>query len=605
MTDLLSSSEKLNLLREQMEALGLDGFLIPLADENQGEYVPAYAQRLAWLTRFTGSAGLAIVTKQKAAIFVDGRYTLQVANEADPTCYEFDSFVVNGTGEWPPAVWLETHLGGSGKLGYDPWLHTENEVERFSKACRKLKGELVSCAKNPIDTIWINQPTRPRAPLAIHPEKYAGKSSQEKRNEIALGLEAENLDAVVLAAPDSIAWLLNIRGGDVEYSPLPLGFAIFHKSGKVDLFMEGQQVGADVISHLGADVSLWQPEKLGDVIDKVSQNKKRIALSKAATPSWIGERIKSAGGRISYSEDPCVRPKACKNEIELSGMRSAHERDGAAMVCFLAWLEKASPEGTLSEIQAADKLEECRSKNDLFQGLSFPTISGAGPNGAIVHYRVDEKSNSLLLSGNLYLVDSGGQYFDGTTDITRTIAIGTPSAEMKDRFTRVLKGHIALSSAVFPANTSGSQLDGLARGALWAAGLDYDHGTGHGVGSYLSVHEGPQRISKLPSKVALEPGMVLSNEPGYYKVGAYGIRIENLLAVVSAGEITGGEREMFKFEPLTLAPIDKNLIDKTLLSDTEISWLNDYHAEVYRRLSPLVSEENRAWLDKVTEPLAL
>ncbi len=605
MTDLTSHTDKLLALRNKLEVEGLDGFLVPLTDEYQGEYVPEYAQRLAWITGFTGSAGLAIILKDKAVVFVDGRYTLQVANEVDAALFEFNSLVLDEEGRWPPAVWLEENLKLSGRLGFDPWLHTEDEVQRFERVCKGLEGAFVSVQKNLIDEVWLDQPDRPLSPVAVYPEKFAGLSSAQKRAEVATELVEKNIDAAVLTGPDSLAWLLNIRGGDVPFTPLPLGFAIVHKTGKVDLFMEGRKIGEDVIAHLGADIALWQPEKLGEVIDKLCEGPSKISISKTTTPYWVGARIKSNGGGIVYGDDPCTRPKACKNETEISGIKAAHVRDGVAMVRFLSWLEEATKTKEIDEIAAADKLEEFRCQNDHFQGLSFPTISGAGANGAIVHYRVDARSNSPLKKGSLYLVDSGGQYLDGTTDITRTIAIGTPTSEMKDRFTRVLKGHIALSSAVFPAGTCGSQLDGLARGALWAAGLDYDHGTGHGVGCYLGVHEGPHRISKLPNKVALEAGMVLSNEPGYYKTGEYGIRIENLVVVAPAEEIKGSEKQMFIFEPLTLAPLDTNLIDLSLLTSEEIKWFDSYHAEVWRRLAPLVLGQDKAWLKKATEPLGI
>jgi len=596
-------AERLTALRKEMTKRDLDGFLVPLADEHQGEYVPARARRLAWLTGFTGSAGLAIVTADSAAIFVDGRYTLQVTNESDGELYRFLSSATDPEGNWPPAGWIESNLPKNGKLGFDPWLHTDSEIERLKKICGKGSGALLPCDTNPIDAIWPDQPAPPLAPISPHAENFAGIASATKRAEMGEKLKEMSVDAVVLSAPDSIAWLLNIRGNDVPYSPLPLAFAIADRSGGVDLFVDSRKVTPELSDHLGDSVKLRAPNELGLALDQLASENKRTLISKGSTPHWISARLRMGGGVVRYGEDPCALPKARKNETELAGAKAAHLRDGVALVHFFHWLDEATKAGSIDEMGAAAKLETFRSKNDLFQGLSFPTISGAGPNGAIVHYSVDEASNRPLEMGSLYLVDSGGQYLDGTTDVTRTVAIGKPTLEMRERFTLVLKGHIGVASAVFPPGTTGAQLDILARQALWKVGLDYEHGTGHGVGSYLSVHEGPHRISKAPSNVALESGMIVSNEPGYYKAGEYGIRIENLITVEAIQAQAGSERNMLRFSTLTLAPIDLALIDRALLNPDEIDWLNRYHAEVRTALSSHLSADARHWLELATKAM--
>jgi Xaa-Pro aminopeptidase len=593
-----SAAEKLAALRAELARRGVQGFLVPRADEHQGEYVPSRAQRLAWLTGFTGSAGLAVVLREAAAVFVDGRYTLQVASEVDPSLYEHRHVT-----EQPATDWIAGHLKAGEALGYDPWLHTAGEIERLAAVVAKAGGRLAPLPENPLDAVWRDQPPPPLAPVVPHEARFAGIDSGEKRRRVGEALARVGVDAAVLTSPDSIAWLLNVRGGDVPRTPLPLGFALLQRDGAVDLFIDRRKLVPGLEQHLGNGVAVAEPSAFGPALDQLGRAKQRVLLDPSSAASWVFDRLTQAGAAVHRGADPCALPKACKNDVELAGTRAAHRRDGAALVRFLAWLQKRAAEGALSEIEASDKLEEIRQAGEHFRDLSFDTISGAGSNGAIVHYRATPESEKRLEPGTLYLLDSGAQYLDGTTDVTRTVAIGTPTAEMKDRFTRVLKGHIGLALCRFPAGTTGSQLDALARHALWQAGLDYDHGTGHGVGSYLSVHEGPQRISKLPNAQKLLPGMIVSNEPGYYKTGAYGIRIENLVAVKRADEIPEAEREMLDFETLTLAPIDRRCVEPALLTPQETAWLDAYHARVRETLSPLVDADTAAWLAEATEPL--
>ena len=454
---------------------------------------------------------------------------------------------------------------------------------------------------NPVDRVWSGRPAAPIAPVMPHPERFAGESAQSKRARIGRGLAEEGATAAVLTMPESIAWLLNIRGGDVPHTPLPLSFAILRQDGSVTLFIDRRKLVAGIERHLGNGVTVMPPDELGPALEALAAEGSRVQVDPATAACWIFDRLEKAGAKILRAADPCLLPKACKNPVEIGGTRAAHKRDGAALTRFLAWLAREAPKGALSEITASDRLETIRREGEHFRDLSFPTISGAGSNGAIVHYRAAPETEKRLEPGTLYLLDSGAQYLDGTTDVTRTLAIGAPTQEMRDRFTRVLKGHIALALARFPKGTTGTQLDAFARRALWQKGLDYDHGTGHGVGSYLGVHEGPQRISKAPNGQALLPGMIVSNEPGYYKTGAYGIRIENLVLVQPvAGE---GEREMLGFETLTLAPIDRNLIETSLLDDEEIAWLDAYHKRVRDTLTPLVDAATEHWLAQATQPL--
>ena len=594
--DRLQRPERLGQLRKELAGRGLDGFIVPRADEHQGEYVPPRGQRLAWLTGFTGSAGLAIVLRDRAALFVDGRYTLQAGAQVDTGLFEIHHLI-----EEPPAEWAATALQPGAVLAYDPWLHTPHDMERFRGGAETAGAVLCAVPENPLDRVWSEQPASPIAPVMPHPERFAGESAQSKRARLGCALQEEGVAAVVLTMPESIAWLLNLRGGDVPHTPLPLSFAILRQDGTVALFIDRRKLVFGIERHLGNEVTIEPPERLGPAIDALAAEGGRVQVDPATTASWIFDRLQAAGGKIYRAADPCLLPKACKNATEIDGTRAAHRRDGAALTRFLAWLMREAPKGALSEIAASDKLEDFRREGEHFRDLSFPTISGAGSNGAIVHYRATPETEKRLEPGSLYLLDSGAQYLDGTTDVTRTIAIGEPSAEMRDRFTRVLKGHIALALAHFPKGTTGTQLDAFARRALWQKGLDYDHGTGHGVGSYLGVHEGPQRISKAPNAQPLLPGMIVSNEPGYYKTGAYGIRIENLVLVQPAEG--PGDREMLGFETLTLAPIDRNLIDPSLLDEDEIAWLDAYHARVRETLTPLVDPETARWLAAVTEPI--
>jgi Xaa-Pro aminopeptidase len=586
---------RLGALRAELAKRGLAGFVVPRADEYQGEYVPQRGQRLAWLTGFTGSAGAAVVLTKQAAIFVDGRYTLQAAAQVDTGLFEQHHLLED------PAKWLGGAVAKGDVIGYDPWLHTPNEVERLRANVERGGASLRAVDDNPLDRVWPNQPPPPLAPVRPQPDDFAGETAAAKRARLAKALADEGVAASVLTMPESIAWLLNIRGGDVPHTPLPLSFAILRADAGVTLFIDRRKLAPGIERHLGNGVSIEAPERLGPVLDALGKEG-RVQADPATAASWVFDRLVAAGATIYRAADPCLLPKSRKNPVELDGTRAAHRRDGAAVTRFLAWLAREAPRGELFEIAASDRLEALRRAGKHFRDLSFPTISGAGSNGAIVHYRASPETEKRLEAGTLYLLDSGAQYLDGTTDITRTIAIGEPSAEMRDRFTRVLKGHIALATARFPSGTTGAQLDPLARRALWQEGLDYDHGTGHGVGSYLSVHEGPQRISKAPNAQPLLPGMIVSDEPGYYKAGAYGIRIENLIVVQKwDGSVEG--RDMLCFETLTLAPIDRILVDRDLLDRDEVDWLNAYHARVRAEITPLVDPETAAWLEQATAPI--
>lgn len=594
-------ADRLAALRAELAAQQLDGFLVPLADEHQGEFIARRSQRLAWLTGFGGSAGMAIVLAEKAAIFVDGRYTLQVRDQVDT-----DAFVPVALAEISPQQWLRDNLPEGARLGFDPWLHTSAGVARLRVACTEAGAELAPVGQNPVDAVWEDQPPAPLGPVMFLTDTQAGISSGEKRRQFSRGLEEAQCAASVLSAPDSIAWLLNIRGSDVPNTPLALGYAVVYRSGDVDWFIDTRKIRDSIRQNLDSGISIFPPTEFADRLALLGKSDGAVLVDPASAPEWIRLTLEAAGAALSAGTDLCALPKARKNSAEISGTRAAHIRDGAALTTFLAWLSDAGPKGGVTEISAADYLYECRRRDSRFRGLSFDTISGSGPNGAIVHYRVTPATDRTLDPGDVYLVDSGAQYLDGTTDVTRTVFIDDgkgASAEAKDRNTRVLKGHIAVATARFPEGTHGSQIDALARPALWEAGLDYDHGTGHGVGSYLGVHEGPQRISKQGGGVPMEPGMILSNEPGYYKEGAYGIRIENLVVVSEAASDKDAERSMLEFETITLAPIDRNLIDRNLLTDTERAWLDSYHVRVRETLSPLVDESVRAWLATATAPI--
>ena len=589
-------TRRIPLLRAELARLGLDGFVVPRADEHQSEYVPPSADRLAWLTGFTGSAGTAVILADKAAIVVDGRYTLQAATQVDTAL-----LTVVKQAETTTEAWIEAELG-AGRLGYDPWLHTAKGVETLTKAVARAGGSLVPIDDNPLDAVWADRPAPPAAQVTLHPDDLAGESREAKLARLRAKLAKDRLDGLVVSDPQNLAWLFNIRGSDVAHTPLALGYALVPREGRPVLLMDARKITNEVGDALGAVADLAAPERLAEEIARFGPAGGKVRIDDSTCAAALLGLVEASGRTVDRGLDPLTLLKATKNAAEIAGSRAAHLRDGAAMTRFLRWVAETAPDGGVTEIGAAEALETFRAETGLLRDLSFPTISGSGPNGAIVHYRVTRATDRTLASGELYLVDSGAQYRDGTTDITRTIAIGEPTAEMRDRFTRVLKGHIAIARAVFPKGTSGAQIDGFARRPLWEAGLEFDHGTGHGIGSYLSVHEGPQRISKLGT-VALEPGMILSNEPGYYKSGEYGIRIENLI-LVEPRKVEGGEREMLGFETLTFAPIDVSLVEASLLDRAEIAWLDGYHAQVREKLSGELDAATRSWLAEATPPLA-
>jgi Xaa-Pro aminopeptidase len=588
-----SYADRLAALREQLKANQLDGFVVPLTDEHMSEYVGSYAQRLAWLTGFQGSAGSAVVLPQEAAIFVDGRYTLQVRSQVSADQWSYQSVPETSTTDW-----LKEHAPEGARIGYDPWLHTRDWVTKAKEALASRGAELVAVARNPIDEVWTDRPEASKAHLVVQPDEYAGKSAPEKRTEIADWLTTQHADAAVLSALDSIAWAFNIRGADVTHTPVALAYALVNSDGTADLFVAGEKIGPDVRQHLGNGVRLHERAAFEGALSELKG--KTVVVDPERAVAAIFDALEKAGAKIVPMRDPTILPKALKNAVEVAGQKAAQVRDGAVISRFLRWIDEEAPSGEVDELKASDHLEALRRENPELRDLSFDSISGAGPNGAIVHYKSSEKTNRKLETGTLYLIDSGGQYVDGTTDITRTVPIGQPTEEMRDRFTRVLKGHIAIATAVFPKGTRGSQLDSFARRPLWEAGLDYAHGTGHGVGSFLAVHEGPQRISPVGSSQSggdepLAAGMILSNEPGYYKTGEYGIRIENLVLVVPR-EIDGAEKEMLGFETLTFAPIDRRLVDKDMLEPEELIWLNCYHAHVLARIGPNLSDGDLEWL---------
>ncbi|HEV2866319.1 MAG TPA: aminopeptidase P family protein, partial [Allosphingosinicella sp.] len=590
-----SYEDRLKALREQLKADRLDGFVVPLTDEHMSEYVGSYAQRLAWLTGFQGSAGSAVVLPQEAAIFVDGRYTLQVRSQVDGAHWSYQSVPETSVAEW-----LKVHAPDGGRIGYDPWLHTKDWVARAKEALAEKGAELVPVRRNPIDAVWADKPEPSKARLVVQPDALAGKSAAAKRQEMADWLREQKADAAVLSALDSIAWTFNVRGEDVEHTPVALSFALVNDDGTAELFVAPEKIGDDVRQHLGNGVRVHDRSEFEGYLRSLAG--KTVVADPERAVAAIFEALENAGAKVVQKRDPAVLPKAIKNEAEIAGHRAAQARDGAALSRFLHWISLEAPKGNVDELKAVAKLHEFRQACGDLRDTSFDTISGAGPNGAIVHYRVTEETNRPLEMDSLYLVDSGGQYPDGTTDVTRTVAIGTPTEEMRDRFTRVLKGHIAVARAVFPDGTRGSQLDTLARQYLWAAGLDYAHGTGHGVGAYLAVHEGPQRISPVGSSQPggdepLRAGMFLSNEPGYYKTGAYGIRVENLV-LVERREVEGAEKPVLGFETLTFAPIDRSLIAKEMLSPEEREWVDAYHAKVLEVVGPQLEGEAKAWLER-------
>ncbi|RLQ88171.1 aminopeptidase P family protein [Notoacmeibacter ruber] len=594
-------AERVAALRKLMRQKELDAVLIPHADEHQSEYLPERAERLAYVTGFTGSAGAAIILADEAILFVDGRYTVQAGNQVDPQLFRIESLVSD-----PPARWLKQQRAPL-RLGIDPWLHTIGETKALDNALHARNGELVLLEDNPVDVIWSDQPPPPLGQTRIQRQEQAGKLASEKLEELQASIKEAGFDATVLTDPASVAWALNIRGSDVTHNPLTLAYMILLADGEPVLFVDRRKLDRETHAYLRQMVTLNEPDEFAGALSALGKEGMRIGLDPALASRGIGDAITGAGGSVDPFEDPARLRRAIKNAVEMEGARRAHRRDGAAMATFLHWLSDQAP-GSVTEIQAVEKLEKCRiemaeADGVALEDISFDTISGAGPNGAIIHYRVTEQTNRTFGEDELYLVDSGGQYIDGTTDITRTVAIGTPTGEMRRHATTVLRGMIALSRARFPEKSWGSELDPIARAPLWSAGMDYAHGTGHGVGSFLAVHEGPQRIART-GKVPLKAGMIVSNEPGFYRAGTYGIRMENLLLIEPASEIAGGDTPMHSFETLTLCPFDRAVLDKNLMSPDEVAWLDAYHARVMEEIAPLVTPEVRAWLERACAPLA-
>ena len=591
-----ASAGRLTALRAELKRRGLDGFIVPRADRQQNEYVPPCEERLAWLTGFTGSAGAAIVLGQTAVVFVDGRYLLQVRDQIDTALFSVEHLVDN-----PPDKWLEANLPAGARFAYDPWLHTADGAEKLSKACAAAGATLEPAEPNPVDSVWTERPAPPLGRVTVHDQKFAGETAQAKLARIQAEIATLKGDALVVSDPHNVAWAFNIRGADVSHTPLPLSFARVPREGRPTIYVDGRKLSNETRDYLETLADVREPGAFAEDLNALGAAKATVRLDQATAADALARLIADAGGKVARGADPITLMKAVKNATEIAGTRSAHARDGAAVANFLAWFDREAPKGELTEIDAVAALETFRRDTGLLKEVSFPSISGAGPNGAIVHYRVTRATNRAIKPGELFLVDSGAQYEDGTTDITRTVAVGTPADEMRDRFTRVLKGHIAIARAVFPEGITGAQLDSFARQYLWTAGLDFDHGTGHGVGSYLSVHEGPARISKLGT-VPLKRGMILSNEPGYYKAGGYGIRIENLVLVTETS-VEGAEKPLNAFETLTFAPIDRRLIEPALMTSDEIAWLDAYHARVAQTLRPLVAAGTRPWLEAATRPL--
>jgi len=583
-------------LRKALEKAGLDGFLVPHEDEYQNEYLPDCNERLMWVSGFTGSAGAAVVMTDIAAMFVDGRYTLQVGAQVDNALFTYEKLQGGSV-----ANWLKENTKKGQTIGYDPRLHSPSALDAFRKAVALSGATLKALNVNPIDAAWDDQPDAPTAKLTIQPLTLAGESHADKRTSIGKALSEQNADAALITSPASIAWLLNIRGGDVMCTPLPLSTVIVKANGQVDLFVKPEKLTDEVRAHLGNDVSIRTEDDMAEGLSALKGQS--VIADPSVSSAWYFEALKAAGATIIKAQDPVALPKACKNTSEIAGTTEAHKRDAIPLVKFLHWLDTEAQSGETDEIDAAGQLEHFRHETGQLKDLSFESISGAGSNGAIVHYRVSKATTKKLAKGSLFLIDSGAQYQDGTTDVTRTVPIGKPDAEMRERFTLVLKGHIALATVRFPVGTTGSNLDVLARHALWQHGLDYDHGTGHGVGVYLGVHEGPQRISKMPNKIALKPGMIVSNEPGYYKTDGYGIRIENLQYVTEPEAIKGGERKMLGFANLTLAPLHKDLIEVSLLTDSERDYINDYHADVWSKVGDQVEGDVKTWLKDACAPL--
>ena len=595
--------DRLAALRAELAAQGLDGFVVPLTDEHLSEYVGGYAQRLAWLTGFEGSAGSAVVLADAAAVFTDARYTLQVREQVSADDYDYV-----GVPQESIAGWLAAHAPAGARIGYDPWLHTRGQIAEIGAALAEKGGALVAVDANPVDAVWTDRPAPSPSPMAVQADEVAGASSAAKRARVGDWLVERGADALVVTARDSIAWLLNVRGADVDHTPVALSYAIVRADGETDLFVAPGKVTDAVRQHLGNAVRLHDRADFAAALEGFSGQ--RVVADPGGAVAAIARALEAGGATVVAVRDPVVLMKAIKNEAEVAGHRAASLRDGAALSRFLRWVEETAPAGGLTELSAAAKLYEFRQATGVLVDLSFPAISATGAHGAIPHYHVTEESDAAIRPGELYLIDSGGQYLDGTTDVTRVVPIGAPTAEMRDRFTRVLKGHIAIDTAVFPEGTMGAQIDAFARAPLWEAGLDFGHGTGHGIGAYLAVHEGPQRIAppNYPGGQSLEPlraGMMLSNEPGYYKAGEYGIRIENLVLAVPR-TIPGADpdRAMLGFETLTMVPIERDLIEPALLTPREREWLDAYHAQVARMLGPLMEGDDAAWLARKCAPIA-
>ena len=588
-------ASRIAALRGALAAAGLDGFVVPRADEHQSEYVAPQAERLAWLTGFTGSAGTAVILADEAALVVDGRYTLQAPAEVDTRV-----ITPVPLAETSVATWAGAHLKAGQVLGYDPWLHTPDGVARLERAVLKAGATLRAVGTNPVDAVWTDRPGPPAGAVVAHPLDLAGEASADKLARIRAALAEAGANALVISDPHNLAWAFNLRGADVAHTPLALGYALVPRTGRAALYLTSPNLGPDLDAALEPLADCHSRAAFEDGLAALAANAARIRLDAGTAAAALKVRVETAGGVPDIGPDPITAMKAVKNAAEIAGTRAAHHRDGVAVTRFLAWLDAHAE--SLTEIAAVEALEDFRAEGGLLRDVSFPTISGSGANGAIVHYRVTRETDRRIAPGELFLVDSGAQYADGTTDITRTVAVGAPSDEQRDRFTRVLKGHIGIARAVFPKGTTGAQIDSFARQPLWEAGLDFDHGTGHGVGAFLSVHEGPQRIAKTGT-VALAPGMILSNEPGYYKTGAYGIRLENLV-LVETRSVAGGERPMLGFETLTLAPFDRRLIQPDLLTPDEMAWIDAYHARVRAALEPDLDVTTRVWLDGATRPIA-
>lgn len=603
------AENRMAALRAEMKKRGIDGFFVPRADEFQGEYVPKRAERLAWITGFTGSAGYAVVLGDSAGFFTDGRYTIQARDQVSAKDFQICN-LSEDQHPYPtmtPVEWIEKNLPKGATFGIDPWVHTPNDMKKIKEAVEKAGGKLVLLDDNPLDAAWQNQPPAPLAAVVPHPMAYAGKESLDKRQDLAKTLAAKDADAIAITLPEEICWLLNIRGGDVPCTPFALSYAIAHKDGTVDWFIDDRKLAAETKQWVGADVRIHAPEDFAAALEKLSADGKKIWVDPASAPVKLLDLISTGKGSTHLERSPIQLMKAKKNDVEINGAIHAHIRDGVAITRFLAAILEQGAAAKHDELSATQLLQDIRAEGEKFRGLSFDTISGAGGNGAIVHYRSEPRTNKPLLAGPVYLVDSGAQYLDGTTDITRTIAVDTPNQEMKDNFTRVLKGHITLAMATFPEGTTGDKLDALARKPLKDVGLDFAHGTGHGVGSYLSVHEGPCGISPRSTTVPLEAGMIISNEPGFYKEGEYGIRIETLVTVVETGATDKDGKKMLGFKTLTLAPVDRNLIEPSLMTDAELAWLNDYHAHVAKTLLPLLEKTDSkaaAFLKQATAPIS-